>query len=64
MVKKIYIFLASEGGARGLRTPILGDLGASPLYYEKHRAPARVPRAGVDGGSAPDAYSVINHLPQ
>ena len=63
MVKKIYIFLASEGTARGLRTLILGELGASPYYYEKHRAPARAPRAGVDGGGAPDAYSVINHLP-
>lgn len=27
--------------------------------YEKHRAPARAPRAGVYGGSAPDAASVI-----
>nr|DAE32424.1 MAG TPA: hypothetical protein [virus sp. ctQiC1] len=28
---------------------------ASALYHEKHRAPARAPRAGVNGGSAPDA---------
>lgn len=27
--------------------------------YEKHRAPARVPRAGVNGGSAPDSLRVI-----
>ena len=30
-------------------------LCASRNTYEKHRAPARAPRAGVDGGSAPDA---------
>lgn len=28
-------------------------------YYEKHRPPAGVPRAGVNGGSAPDAARVI-----
>ena len=27
--------------------------------YEKHRAPARVPRAGVYGDSVPDGHSVI-----
>ena len=27
--------------------------------YEKHRAPVRVPRAGVNGGSAPDSLRVI-----
>ena len=27
--------------------------------YEKHRAPARAPRAGVNGGSAPDCLRVI-----
>ena len=26
----------------------------APSYYEKHRAPARAPRAGVYGGGAPD----------
>ena len=34
-------------------------LCASHDYYEKHRAPARVPRAGVNGGSAPDSASQI-----
>lgn len=45
----------------------MGTRAASPRadgreaarYHEKHRAPARVPRAGVNGGSAPDADSVI-----
>ena len=31
----------------------------SEQYHEKHRAPARAPRAGVYGGSAPDAARVI-----
>ena len=30
-----------------------------PMTYEKHRAPARAPRAGVNGGSAPDSHRVI-----
>ena len=33
--------------------------GAPKNYYEKHRAPARAPRAGVNGGSAPDGLKVI-----
>lgn len=45
----------------------MGTRAASPRadgreaarYHEKHRAPARVPRAGVYGGSAPDGHSVI-----
>ena len=35
---------------------------ASAQYHEKHRAPARVPRAGVDGGSAPDAANTANNV--
>lgn len=31
----------------------------SEQYHEKHRAPARAPRAGVYGGSAPDGLRVI-----
>ena len=30
--------------------------------YEKHRAPARAPRAGVNGGSAPDCNRQINTI--
>lgn len=30
-------------------------------YYEKHRAPSRVPRAGVYGGGAPDCGGVFPH---
>ena len=30
--------------------------------YEKHRAPARAPRAGVNGGSAPDCNRHINTI--
>ena len=30
--------------------------------YEKHRAPARVPRAGVNGGSAPDCNRQIKTI--
>lgn len=33
--------------------------GAPKKYHEKHRAPARAPRAGVNGGSAPDGLKVI-----
>lgn len=33
--------------------------GTPKNYYEKHRAPARAPRAGVNGGSAPDGLEVI-----
>ena len=33
--------------------------GAPQTYHEKHRAPARAPRAGVYGGSAPDGLEVI-----
>ena len=51
----IYDFLAPKGEARGGKSPILGVMRASALYHEKHRAPARAPRAGVNGGSAPDA---------
>lgn len=32
---------------------VFAPQGASS-YYEKHRAPARAPRAGVNGGGAPD----------
>lgn len=31
----------------------------SEQHYEKHRAPARAPRAGVYGGGAPDGLRVI-----
>ena len=30
--------------------------------YEKHRAPARAPRAGVNGGSAPDSNRQIKTI--
>ena len=33
--------------------------GAPKKYYEKHRAPARAPRAGVNGGSAPDGLKLV-----
>lgn len=33
--------------------------GAPKNYYEKHRAPARAPRAGVNGGGAPEGLEVI-----
>jgi hypothetical protein len=39
-----------------------GSTKRKPNTYEKHRAPSRVPRAGVNGGSAPDSLRVIkNH---
>ena len=41
-------------------SPDPGGIGAKRGQdYEKHRAPARVPRAGVYGGSAPDGLRVI-----
>ena len=52
-IKSTYRYILSTNGRRR-RTPV-----ATAHDYEKHRAAARAPRPGVNGGSAPDGLRVI-----